>query len=405
MPAPLFEKVRTASRLLGEAVAELDGDVLDVEAAKQLVDLFTRCERHVAAGRQVAARRVASAVNWKHAGHRSPAEWLAATTGVGVGEAGRALETARRLETLTATSDAFRSGEISEAQASEIAAAATVDPDAEAHLLETARGGASYRKVRDQCRETTMRAADDAARARRLHETRNARTYTGTDGHVVLHAELAPDVGARVVSVLNQKTDELFRAARTAGTTELRAAYAADAVAALILGQTPVPAPDVRLHLDHAPLVRGYAEHGERCHLDGVGPIPVAVAKAMLQDAKVTVLRHDDTGDITSVSSPTRTIQARLRRWVEEAYPTCGRHGCDSTFRLEIDHIVPLAAGGRTEKANLWRLCGHDHHLKTYRGWNVVTHPDGTRDLVPPAGHPPRDHMSTPDAPDPPRRD
>jgi 5-methylcytosine-specific restriction endonuclease McrA len=173
---------------------------------------------------------------------------------------------------------------------------------------------------------------------------------------------MSPDVGARVASVLDQKTDEFFRAARTAGTTELRAAYAADALAALILGTTRTPSPDVRLHLDAAPFVRGYAEAGERCHIDGVGPMPVAVATAMLQDATVTVLRHDEHGDITTVSSPTRTIPARVRRWVEEAYPACGRHGCDSTFRLEIDHIVPLAAGGRTEKANLWRLCGHDHH-------------------------------------------
>jgi len=103
-------------------------------------------------------------------------------------------------------------------------------------------------------------------------------------------------------------------------------------------------------------------------------------------------MHHDDGGDITSVSSPTRTIPTRLRRWVEEAYPTCGRAGCDSTFRLEIDHIVPFASGGPTAKHNLWRLCGHDHHLKTYRGWTVVEQPDGTRNLVPPDGHPPRDH-------------
>ncbi len=404
MPAPVFEKVRTAARLLGEAVSELDGDTLDVEGAKTLVDLFTRCERHAVAGRGIAARRVASAVNWKHSGHRNPAEWLASTTGVGVGAAGRELETARRLEALPATSDAFRSGELSEAQASEIAAAATVDPDAEADLLETARGGASYRRVRDECRETTMRAADYAARARRLHETRNARTYTSTDGHVVVHAELAPDVGARIVSVLNQKTDELFRAARASGTTELRAAYAADALAALILGDGPRPAPDVRVHADGAAVARGYAAPGERCHIDGVGPVPVATIVAMLQDATVTVLTHDDTGDITHISSPTRTIPARVRRWVEEAYPTCGRHGCDSTFRLEIDHIIPWAAGGATTKANLWRLCGHDHHLKTYRGWRAVRLPDGTWDLHPPDGHPPRDEMA-PDAPDPPEGD
>ena len=227
----VFEQVRSAERLLGEVAAEFDADALDVEGAKKLVDLFTRCERFAVAGRSLAAGRVARGVNWKHSGHRNSAEWLASATGVSVGEAGRELETARKLEELPETAKAFRSGELSEAQASEIAASASVDPASEERLLDTVREGATFRTVRDQCRETTMRASDDAARTRRLHDTRSAHTYTDTDGHLVLHAALAPDLGARVRSVIEKKTDELFRLARAAGRTELRSAYMADAVA------------------------------------------------------------------------------------------------------------------------------------------------------------------------------
>ena len=330
MPDTLFDQARAAAVLLGEVARRSTATSLDVESAKTLVDVFTRCERFAVAGAVVAALRVANGINWKHARHRNPAEWLASSTGVSVGEASRELDTAKQLEQLPATAEAFRTGELSEAQAAEIAAAATLDPDAETHLLSTARDGGTFRAVRDQCRETAMRVSDDAARARRLHDTRNARTYPGTDGHLVLHAELPPDIGASVRSVVEQKTDELFRAARRAGTREVRAAYAADAVAELILGDGPRPSPDVRLHLDGVAAERGYALPGERCHIDGVGPVPVALAKAMLADAKVTVLRHDDRGDITHVSSPTRTIPAPLHRWVEEAYPTCGRGGCGS---------------------------------------------------------------------------
>jgi hypothetical protein len=156
----------------------------------------------------------------------------------------------RRDSKISRPLEAFRSGDLSQAQATEIAASASVDPDAEARLLATARDGGSYRVVRDQCREATMRASDDPARARRLHETRSARTYPGLDGHLALHAELAPAVGAEVHSVLEQKTDELFRAHRSAGTTELRAAYVADALAALILGDGPRPSPDVHMNAD-----------------------------------------------------------------------------------------------------------------------------------------------------------
>ncbi|MFI5047021.1 MAG: DUF222 domain-containing protein [Acidimicrobiia bacterium] len=389
MRASVFEKLRSAERLLGEVAADLDVDAVDVEGAKKLVDLFTCCERFAVAGRGLAAGRVAKAVNWKQSAHRNPAEWLASATGVSVGAAARELDTARKLEDLPATAKAFRSGELSEAQAAEIAASASVDPEAEERLLETVRDGATFRTVRDQCRETAMRATEDEAKTRWLHDTRSACTYTDTDGHLVVRSELSPDVGARVRSVIERKTDEIFRAARAAGTTELRSAYAADALSALILGETTAPPPDVRLHLDDAVLARGWAEPGERCHLEGVGPIPVSMARSLLQDARITTFGHDEHGDITTVSSPTRTIPARLRRWVEAAYLTCGTSACDSTFRLEIDHIVELDAGGLTAKDNLWRLCGHHHQLKTHRGWRVVRGRDGNPDLVPP-DHPDR---------------
>jgi hypothetical protein len=168
MPATLFDKARTAARLLGEVAAELDGGVLDVEGAKRLVDVFTRCERFAVASRQIAARRVATAVNWKHAGHRNPAEWLASATGVGVGEAGRELETAKRLEELPDTAAAVRAGELSGAQASEIAASASVDPHAEAHLL-TPRAPA----------RPTVNCGTDAARSQPARAT-TKRTLAGS---------------------------------------------------------------------------------------------------------------------------------------------------------------------------------------------------------------------------------
>jgi 5-methylcytosine-specific restriction endonuclease McrA len=58
--------------------------------------------------------------------------------------------------------------------------------------------------------------------------------------------------------------------------------------------------------------------------------------------------------------------------------------GCDNPTNkfLQIDHVVPLAQGGRTEIGNTWRICTH-HHLKTYFSWKVVGEP-GNWDLVPP---------------------
>ena len=145
---------------------------------------------------------------------------------------------------------------------------------------------------------------------------------------------------------------------------------------------------DVRLSADATAIARGHVVNGERCEIDGVGPIPVTTARQMLADARVTTMVRD--GDaITHVSSMTRTIPAKLRRWLEETYPQCGRSGCDNSIGLIIDHIVDYAHLTKigeippTTEDNLWRLCPTCNDLKTYRGWKITGGP-GTWDLIPP---------------------
>jgi hypothetical protein len=50
-------------------------------------------------------------------------------------------------------------------------------------------------------------------------------------------------------------------------------------------------------------------------------------------------------------------VPAKLRRWLEATYPTCGREGCDNTRNLIIDHIEDYADGGILDEHNAWRLC------------------------------------------------
>ena len=284
----VFEDLDSTVTSLERVVADLEPGTFDVTGAKKLVDLFTRAERLSVAGRGLAARRVQDAVSWKRDGHRSAAHWLASTTGVSVGAASRSLQTARDLEALPETAEAFRAGELSEAQAAEIAGAATQDPSAEARLLEAARSS-SYRGLRDSCREASVRAAEDAATARRLHEGRAAYAWTDSNGFYRLNVLLAPDEGARLDSALQTRTDEIFRAARESGKREPRTAYVADAIMAL-LAHGPSKPIEVRLDADQAAIARGYVEPGERCEIAGIGPIPVTMARALLDDARITVL-------------------------------------------------------------------------------------------------------------------
>ncbi len=390
--ASVFEELGSVVATLERVVADLEPGTFDASGAKKLVDLFTRAERLSVAGRGLAARRVQDGLSWKREGHRSAAHWLAKTTGVSVGSATRSLQTARELEALPETAEAFRAGELSEAQAAEIAAAATQDPSAEPRLLETARSS-SYKGLRDECREASVRAAEDQATARRLHESRAVHAWTDRDGAYRMNVWLAPDEGGRLDSALQTKTDEIFRAARRAGQREPRAAYMADALMALLTDGPSKPI-EVRLDADYAALSRGYVEPGERCEIAGIGPIPVAMARSMLNDARITVLGREAT-KVTTISSPTRIIPAKLRRWLERTYTVCGVEGCDNDQRLEIDHIITVEDHGPSDEINCWRICSHHHKLKTYYQWRVEG-PPGARRLIAPDQ---LDYLNDPDPP------
>jgi Domain of unknown function (DUF222) len=377
----VFEEVRTAVAALEAAARELDPSRFDGRDAAGLLDDFARGERVCAAAKTLLAQRVDETKVWRESGHRTAAHWVAEATGETVGAAARALETARALEQLPETEVAFRAGELSQTQAAEVSSAAGSDPGAESELLEVA-GSTSVKGLRDRCREVRAGAeADDAAWARRLHVERRAHEWSDPNGAYRVEACMAPDAGARFSAAWKAHTDRILRDARRAGRREPRAAYAADALVALAT-EGPCKPVQVSVVVDSAALARGHTEPGERCEIAGVGHAPVTTARALLDDSVVSLLVRDG-DDITAVSNATRTIPARLRRALEARDPKCGVKGCANNQFLEIDHIVPLSEGGRTELANQWRPCSHHHDLKTYFGWKVVGE-NGDRDLVPP---------------------
>jgi hypothetical protein len=354
---------------------------LDGRQAAELFDDAARAERLCTAIKSRLANRVEETKVWRESGHRTAAHWVAEATGETVGAAARTLETAQALDALPETDAAFRAGELSETQAAEITNAAGADPAAEAALLEAA-AATSVKGLKDRCREVRAGAEpDDRAWARRLHERRRAHKWTDADGAYRLEARMAPDAGARFDAAWEGHIDRIFREARRARRHEPRAAYAADALVALA-SEGPCKPVEVRVTVDSAALARGHAEAGERCQIDNVGPVPATTARALLDDARVSVLvREGD--DITTVSSPKRMIPVKLRRALEARYPTCGVQRCANDQFLEIDHVVPVEHGGETNINNTWRICTHHHALKTHGGWRVVGR-NGERDLVPP---------------------
>jgi hypothetical protein len=374
-------------------VKDLDASLLAGRDAKTLVGLFSRLEHLAAAGKAICALRVASTGVFEAEGHRHASEWLAAESGESLGAAVSVLEAAAAVSQLAELDDAFRSGELSAAQAKEVAGAAICDPVSTTELLDAAKSG-GFETLRRRCAEikaATASKEDEAARTRRIHAARRLRTWTESDGTFRLDARLSQDAGARVLAGLEGEADKIFAEARRSGAREPSQAYLADALVALVTspGMDAPHRPKALVHLrvDLKALRRGNTGPGEVCEIAGVGPVSVATARELVGDSIAKVLVTSAT-DVHAICNLGRSVPTRLYNALLERDRCCVVPGCSATHNLEIDHrVVPFAEGGPTELANLARICHHHHFLKTHEGYSlqgepgawVWVHPDGSR--------------------------
>jgi hypothetical protein len=369
---------------LRDLLSEADPSLVESRTAKELVERFAEVERLGAAGKTLFARRVAETRVWGDEGDRSAAHWLARTTGSTVREAVGTIETSRRLEGLHATEEALRAGELSAIQAQHVAAAAAVDRNAEEELLASV-GTESVQGLRQACRRVQATTTAVALRDRyeAVHRNRYLHHWTDGDGAFRLDASLTPDAGATVLAALAPHRDRIERDARAAGRSERAEALTADALVALAeAGGSVGRRATVQVRVDHAAFVRGHAEPGETCEIPGVGPIPVATARHLADDAVLSVVVTDGT-DVRAVARTDRHVPTAIRAALEARDPACAVEGCDARDRLEIHHLVPFAEGGPTSLDNLARLCRWHHHLVTHRG-RQLHGPPGRRRLDPP---------------------
>jgi len=374
-------------------LAALEPELVTTGEATELYRLFAELTRLGSAGQLLLSPRVAESDTWKNEGHRSAASWLAKESGTGLGDAFGSLETAERLECLPRTAEALRNGQLSAPQVREIAAAAARDRSVEGELLEAATTG-TMKGLKDRCRR--VRAVSGSAetengRYEAIRASRYFRHWSDVDGAFRGEFKLTPDAGARLLSSVEARANELFDEARKVDNRESSGAYGADALVDLVTrdggsGTTKSRASTVvHVRVDAGALRRGYVDGGEVCEIAGVGPVPVATARTLLPEAFLKVVIVDAV-DVVSVTHLGRGISAHVRTAIEERDQTCVVPGCDVAMGLEIDHWqTDYGEGGPTELANLARLCHFHHAMKTYRGfvlgggpgkWEWQTPPD-----------------------------
>ena len=347
---------------LATVVAGLDVAVVSGDDAAGLTELFARGERLCATAKAMAARRAATGQAWARAGHRGPDQWLAQLSGSSPAAARTSLAVAEQMEAQPALAQACQAGALSSDQAGHIAAAAQVDPAATPGLVDQASRHGLF-GLRDSCRQVVhagRSAPHDQARRAGLHARRYLRSWIDPDGAGRLDARLSPDAYAQFRALLHPYQTAQFAAARQAGRPAHPDCYAADALlAALTAAGSPRPGPGHRSSpgdehprvgppatviavIDHAALVRGYTQGGECCRINGVGPVPVATVRAMLDDAFLAAVVRDGI-DIRSLAHLGRYPTAAQRTALYVRDRTCVVPGCDNQHGLQAHHTQGLA--------------------------------------------------------------
>src|SRR3954453_22824477 len=131
-----YTEFREIRKRLADMAAAFDADLLDDEAASEVLNDVAAMTNTLASIKVRAALRLEKAQTFRRDGHRSAAHQLAQATGSSVGKAKSELETGKRLGALPATAKALSDGTLSADKAAAVADAATADPSAEGRLLD-----------------------------------------------------------------------------------------------------------------------------------------------------------------------------------------------------------------------------------------------------------------------------
>lgn len=369
--------------LIRSVVSGVDVDGLEVAEAARLVEQCVEAERLFAALRVVVAATLEHKAVWRREGYRSVGAWMAAQTGSAVGPAIASIEMAKLLGDLPALAAAFRQGRLSETQAKEIAEVASEVPDAEEQLVEAGQK-LTLKGLREECQRVEAASLiDEDERHRRVRRQRCTRSWVRRGvGH--FRADMTPDELARLMAQLDAGTNDVVADALRGGWFESREAHSVDALLDLVRPGAAGRGPEAVVHVvvDYEALVRGHTLAGEQCEIPGIGPVPVSVARSMMQDAILKVLLTKGV-DVVAVAHAGYTIPAHLRSALDVRDPKCIVPGCDRRHGLQKDHRNTFNRTQVTKLEDLAHLCRWHHYMKTFLGYMYRGGP-GTWEWIPP---------------------
>lgn len=291
-------------------------------------------------------------------------------------QAQRVIETAEQACAQPVLGDALRSGELSAAQAAEISSAVADNPAAAPRLLRDARTR-GFKDLKKSCRAAKLAAAsspgDDEATARRQRDMRYCRTWIDDQGMGRVDARLAPVGFTRFAGLLRPFEEEAFAAARKAGAREPVERYRADALVAMaeasaaggVSGAKGCAPAKTIVVVDLPALRRGFPDDGETCEIQGFGPVPVAVARQIMDDSFLAAVVTDGV-DIRSVTHLGRYPTEMQKTALAVRDRCCVVRRCGATERLQPHHCPGFETTRHTTVDELALPCKKHHDDVTY---------------------------------------
>ena len=222
---------------------------------------------------------------------------------------------------------------------------------------------------------------DPHAVVERAAKAENERTVTirpAPDTMTYLTALLPVAQGVSVYAALRREADTRYDG-------RSRGQVMADTLVGRVTGRdATVPTPiAVNLVLSDETLLGGDSAPAEIC---GYGPIPAAVARAMVSGAvanrrsRATLRKlyaHPRGGALVAMESRARLFPRGLTAFIDLRDQRCRTPYCDAPIRHR-DHARPWAEGGPTTADNGLGLCERCNYTKEGAGWRVSTGTDET---------------------------
>ncbi len=133
-----------------------------------------------------------------------------------------------------------------------------------------------------------------------------------------------------------------------------------------------VPSPSAQV-LVTVPVFSLLSLTDEPAILDGYGPIPASMARALVADGATSfhrVLTDPMTGAPLEIGRTKYRIPAAMRQWLRLRDGKCPFPGCNGqSLDNEADHLLAWADGGTTGINNLGQPCRKHHKLKHTTRW------------------------------------